>query len=994
MNTLEFLQTILPEDGYKFVALGRAGRQGLAHKAYESLEVMAEAIDSYDVQENLTVYHACAAYKAPSFEGTDFEGKPKTKYRGQPNWFKAKAFWADIDCGEKKAAEGSGYATKGEAAKAIRGFCSTKGLPAPMIVDSGGGIHCYWPLTKSIGPNSWVTMATMLKAAFKDAGLLVDPTRTADLSSVLRPVGTHNRKPGRDPREVVAKTAPTFTDPANLLTVLREITQSVELPSTNKYAAFAGLNDDLTAHLGPQVESSADEAANHCAQMAAMRDTQGDVSYQHWWSVIGVIKHCTEGYELAAQWSERRGETGHSNTDVLTRYETWDKGPATCAALEACNPTACASCPHKGKITSPIQLGRVAPETTEQVMEAQTDEGHEVETTVPALPASYAYTNGHMVRVVMDKDGINQPYTFCLALFYPIQRIRRVDGTYAFTIRMHLPDKRIRDFEVDTASLASSTDLLKALSRFELMPTNNKDATMHLTAYLRDSIHKLMTEQREVDTLTSFGWRDNMEGFLLGERLYHSDGSVRKVYVGGAAAGESHIYAEPRGSLAGYTKAVNFLYNRASSEAAQYVFCNVYGSILTPFGEDSYNGALVAVNSTQSGMGKTTVWKAALYGLCDANKMVLGGKKGATDNARWGKIGTHKNLPIVLDEMTDMEASDLSQLAYTVTQGVERSRMTSSGGKVSLATQHTWRSVVGLTANEDMHAKLAQFNANTQAEAVRMISVNFATYGVPILKPASLASDALEEMRANSGHAGDAFLRFVVANQNDVAKLFSSINKRMNQLMPQSEYRFFRNHATCTLTAARILIDLGIVDFDYAGLEDFTNRLMHDLMGTVVTSNVTTPEDAMGRMVRDLSNRIIVTATYRDTRTDARGPEESMSRVIGTPAGRRVLGIASPNSTEKVDPKVVGKLFVAKREFNDWCAKNRVDPKTVLDYCKSVKWLVPFSERFNIGRGTAFTTGSAAVYAFDFDAMEGAVDKTSGPATVANVQHAVSSAGQ
>ena len=58
-----------------------------------------------------------------------------------------------------KAAEGKGYATKVEAAAAIRGFCLTNGFPAPMIVDSGGGIHCYWPLTRTIGPNSWRTMA-------------------------------------------------------------------------------------------------------------------------------------------------------------------------------------------------------------------------------------------------------------------------------------------------------------------------------------------------------------------------------------------------------------------------------------------------------------------------------------------------------------------------------------------------------------------------------------------------------------------------------------------------------------------------------------------------------------------------------------------------------------------------------------------------------------------------------------------------------------------
>jgi len=146
MDALTFLKTILPEDGYKFVGLSRAGSSGIAHKAYESLELMAEAIASYDKQTNLTVYHACAAYKEPSYEAI-VNGEAKKKYRGEPNWFKAKSFWADIDCGEDKAAEGKGYPDKKSAATAIVGFCRANGFPDPMLVDSGGGIHCYWPLT-------------------------------------------------------------------------------------------------------------------------------------------------------------------------------------------------------------------------------------------------------------------------------------------------------------------------------------------------------------------------------------------------------------------------------------------------------------------------------------------------------------------------------------------------------------------------------------------------------------------------------------------------------------------------------------------------------------------------------------------------------------------------------------------------------------------------------------------------------------------------------
>jgi len=327
-------------------------------------------------------------------------------------------------------------------------------------------------------------------------------------------------------------------------------------------------------------------------------------------------------------------------------------------------------------------------------------------------------------------------------------------------------------------------------------------------------------------------------------------------------------------------------------------------------------------------------------------------------------------------------------LAYTVSQGADRVRLTSSGGKVGVAERHTWKAVVGITANEDLHYKLASHNNNTQAEAVRMISINFETYKVPVFKNTLEVTTAVDKMRANWGNAGDVFLKYVVTNQQKVADLWAEIEGRLSTVMPQSEYRFWRNHATATLTAARILIDLKIVEFDYDRLANFTLRLMKDMGASVTTVNMTTPEDALNRMIRDFSNRIIVTTEYRDMRTDGRGPEESMSRVIGSPVGRRVIG----NQVTKGKDKYIGKLFLTKKDFGDWCSKNRMEPKEMIKYATDNGWIIPWQEKFNLGRGTAYSTGSCTCFAFDFSAMEGTVENTSGPASLVQTEEvAVSS---
>jgi hypothetical protein len=73
-----------------------------------------------------------------------------------------------------------------------------------MVVESGHGMHVYWPFKEAISPAKWQRYAEGLKAACVVHGLKADPARTADCASVLRPPGTHNHKDdrprGRSPR--------------------------------------------------------------------------------------------------------------------------------------------------------------------------------------------------------------------------------------------------------------------------------------------------------------------------------------------------------------------------------------------------------------------------------------------------------------------------------------------------------------------------------------------------------------------------------------------------------------------------------------------------------------------------------------------------------------------------------------------------------------------------------------------------------------------------
>lgn len=955
MNTLQFFRTIYPEDGTYYLVVMAGGKP--SHRAYDSLEKMAASVDWFEKNKpELTIYHACATYKQPFVE---VDGKKK--YRVAQNWHKAKAFWCDIDCGEDKAAEGKGYATKKEAATAIITFCRQNNFPRPMFIDSGNGIHCYWPLTKAIPAETWRRMAMALKALFEHHKLLVDPSRTADFASILRPVGSFHKK--GEPKEVVCKSQNEPIAPQELAQKINELVKGIPVQKPAATPDALAMNDDLLAHI-PQnnIPTSAAEVAKKCNQMAIMRDMRGVVDYEVWRASIGIFKHCVDGQELAHEWSS--GHNEYSPADTQAKLDSWNTKPTTCEHFSKINPQGCEGCPHKGKINTPMVLGRVVEQQKDVVVEAKVD-GKVMEVQIPEFPKNYKFEGGQMVRYMQDKDEIWHAFPFAPNLFYPVHRIKKEDGEFSLGIRLHLPDHRTREFAIDTALIASPQKLMDGLGKYELFALTTKDASNHMTAYLREYLEKLKAEAEELNTMTSFGWKDNYNSFLIGDRLYHSDGTVRKVLTGGYAKDKESSFPPPRGTVKGYADAINDLYNHKGLEYRQYVIGSVFGSVLTPLGDSLYKGLLLAITGAETSKGKTTLCHAALYAFGDAGKMTIKSEKGATLNARNARMGTYNNISFLFDELTHIDPEEFSQLAYTISLGEEKDRLTTARGQsggTRMAPSMNWAMSPLATANTDLHSILAS-RGNTQAEAVRLIQIRIDQYQMHEMAAGEVVA-AMKRIELNAGAAGEEYIKYVVANLDEVLTIMAQWGKRIEKEIPDPKYRLYRAHAICTLTATEITNKLGITSFDLDALYQFTLGLMAELAEVVAEKNTITPEEALNRMINDLSPRTITTTEYRDGR-DARGPEDVRYTNSQPAAGRYITG----NSTTKNNP-LAGKLFLSKKDVNLWADKNRVDPKVMFTYAKAAGLLVDWKEKFTLGRGTRISTGNTAVVCIDYDKLQ------------------------
>lgn len=865
-----------------------------------------------------------------------------------------RTFWADIDVSAELTKKTAIFRTKEEAWSACRTMCKTVGLPIPLLVDSGNGLHTYWPLTDLIDRARWDGIAAKFHAVCKLYGVGVDSNRAEDCASLLRIPGSINvGKDYSNPTEIPAKirsakyTALSAQQFEDLLTP--HLPHDFVAPPPIKYKSAEAFNSDLVAHEISHMKYSAEKVAERCKHLGKMRDTQGDIPREVWRGALGIIKHCVEGIELAIKWSARRAETDHSSTNTEEVYESWNSRPATCEFFQRDDPKHCDGCEFKGKIHSPISLGGMIPEPPKQT-EAVID-GEEVKVDLPTPPGEqYGYNKvtNETVRYFRDKDGILHGVAFSPILFYATNRIKSDEGYFELALRAHMPRGGMRDFRIQSSTLSSPAKLLEVLASQEIITTSHEKAGFMLNAYLKDSLTKLMREADEINTYSTFGWTDDMQAFLLGDRLFHRDGTVAKVLLSNSAAGFARkTFYSPKGTVEGYSEAINEVYNRPGFEPMQYAIASAFGSVLTPMCEESYHGLVCVLSSPKSGGGKSTACKAALYAFGNGSNsggMFLGGDKetGATGNGRWITVAMLKNLPCLFDEITNMEPKEYSQMAYTVAQGHPKIRMRSNGRGVVLEDRMTWRMAPLATANKDVHFALTDLRDTSEAEAVRVVQIRIDRYNVPKLDPLAVES-AMAQMSQNSGAAGEKFIQHIVRNYDRISEQFRINLETIAPRIPDQKFRFYRNHAACTLTALQVCNELGILNFDFGVMVEFCVDLMAQLSAEINAVNNLPPEEAINRMVAHLTPRILHTKEFRDAR-DKAGSEEP-PRIYGTVAGRYIEGL-----TEN-DP-YAGHLYIALNEFKKWCQEKNIDSELVIEHLRDKGSLLCLGDKITLTRGT------------------------------------------
>ena len=222
--------------------------------------------------------------------------------------------------------------------------------------NSGRGVHGYWALNEPIGAAEYVALSNRLAQLAKTHGLLIDPAVMGDAARIMRLPGTVNSKNGAVC--AASRTGAKFYSPADLDRLLPAAV--IGTASRSFTADQTGINADVTgADFAP---ADAQRMVSECGALGDVVASRGDVLEPLWRAMLGAVKFATDGESVAHEMS--RGDPRYSHAETQAKLDAWKTGPTTCAEFAKHAPKACEACKHKGKITSPIQLGRTAQGTT------------------------------------------------------------------------------------------------------------------------------------------------------------------------------------------------------------------------------------------------------------------------------------------------------------------------------------------------------------------------------------------------------------------------------------------------------------------------------------------------------------------------------------------------------------------------------------------------------------------------------------------------------
>lgn len=881
-----FLRAILPSEGWYSAFILPAKR----HIFTKTVEELAHVILEADAQGH-TVYHACASYKEPT-------NRTKSNVRA------VRSLWLDVDAGRGKP-----YADAGDAWRGCENFRNGASLPPPIYVSSGTGLHVYWPLDRELTVEEWTPYANGLKKATSAAGFNASPERTADCASILRPPGSTHRKSPLSIRmvECGGLVAPV---PLALFSSFRQGTPlSVAPAQPIRRSSLASALINIYA----DVPTDGNRVADLCAQLARMRDTGGVQTEPDWKACLNILAFVDDGLALAHEWSAGDNRYDPAETEIKFNRGLGLSGPTTCAYFSTLNDL-CRECNFKGRISSPVELGRGALQKAKDQIEVGLK--FTTEEFQPDDVGDFTYLNGALIHKEEAKGGefVNTVITQHPVYVESLTCGETKSEQHSVVLKHRPPHDEWRTVELPLRILFASGGVSEVIGRGIIV----HDADL-FKRFVRESIDQLNAKEKAQVQYEQFGWKDHDTTFLVGRSLY-APKSVREVSASSEVAQRGkRLGPTPGGSIEGWKNAVDSLY-AIGVEAQGFAVLASFAAPLMRFQSQDEGGAVVSILSQGSGKGKTV----ALIGGASVWGEPLALKLANTDTkvSKGITLGTLGNMPAFYDELSNRDPEVVNEFVQIVTNGRDKQRGTGEGQLIH--TANAWQTLVIAGSNKSL---VDTIRAAKGSDAMTTRVMEFVV-DLPNTIKHWEGEKLTDQLVKNAGWAGDAYMKALV-QPDTLAYVKAALPKIREELIRKhgftSDHRFWVRTLAAVAVAAVIVKHLGLISFSPDRIIAWATDKLVDNGKTEASANLSPMLLLATFLNNNLSNTLVMPDQWRagaKTQLPLRTPMHHLHvrhevlpgrLYIDQPTLRKFLTESGMSWKEFIDGVTVGGVFMGIR---------------------------------------------------------------------------------
>lgn len=854
----QFFEKVLPTQG-NICVVGIKG-EAVRPKFFEELGPAIEQMETLD-REDFNTFFALG-----TFEGM--------RRRAEACIF-MRSFFVDLDCGENKP-----YPLWEDGLIALMQFIEQAQVPPPIIVNSGRGIHAYWPFTDEVPTEIWKPYAEQFKKFCLDKGLHIDESVTADAARILRVPGSRNLKGEPLPVEVIQDAEPVSFE--SWKAILGEIETPFTLADVEKgldedtQAIYDKLNGNFEFDFGTIAVMSLE--GNGCGQIKYILENAASCPEPLWYAGISVAVRCRDGASAIHLMSEGHPDYSPEETERKAaqslREAKWAHG---CDAFERENAANCQGCPYRSRVgkLGPIGLGKVL-KTEPDVVTTDTgtdgtveyevqDEAQPIRDDAPAKtiqfpdylkPFSRGVNGGIYVTppprytkkgMVQDPDELIIPFTLL-----PVERMENPIEGACMLMRVELPLDGNKEFILKMRDVGALDRLKNILSDngIPFEPTN----AARIASYLMKWATFLTNAKRASVMRMQQGWTDDTyKSFVLGTTEYFANGETRHTPPTIRSRNVvKHINAN--GTLEGWTKTINMFGDPGYEWHAFAVLCGL-ASPLMEF--TNVNGVILSLYG-ETGFGKT----GALYG----GLSVWGHPErlsvyDATGNGLIGRMITCKNILYGLDEQGNRDGQTISHLAHNISSGQPKLRMMGSDN-AERDMAFVTKLIAIMTTNHRLKDIMSTYKGDTKAEEMRVLEPNLKRPNVPGYELTDERGYAMfETLKMNYGHAGpimiQEYLRIgAVKLRNEIKARYLGMGDRFSK---NAEYRFLSNLRTVTEYAGELAIHLGLFNWDLARIYSVIDEDLENIISGKASDEHDRAENILGDFIgKNIQNALVL----------------------------------------------------------------------------------------------------------------------------------------